>query len=74
MVVHTGSPQLDYVFPEPGQYQVYCEVIADTNFIKPSKYGLNVDVQTWVVTATCAGGGGGLPDGDRDTVADVCDN
>jgi len=74
VVVHTGTPQLDYVFPEPGQYQVYCEVIADTNFIKPSKYGLNLDVWAWSVTATCAGGGGGLPDGDEDTVADVCDN
>ncbi len=75
VIVHTGTPTLDYVFPEGGEFEVTCEVIADTNFIKPVKYGLNVDVATWTVTATCTGGSGtGLPDGDGDTVADVCDN
>ncbi|HEX5042882.1 MAG TPA: M64 family metallopeptidase [Candidatus Polarisedimenticolaceae bacterium] len=75
VVVQTDWPYLDYVFPQEGQYQVSCEVIADTNFIKPSRYGANRDTQFWLVTATCVGGGGsGLPDGDGDTVADVCDN
>jgi hypothetical protein len=75
VVVQTGTTTLDYVFTEGGPYQVTCEVVADTNFIKPVRYGLNVDTATWDVTATCTGGsGGGLPDADGDTVADVCDN
>jgi hypothetical protein len=77
VVVHTGSPEMDYVFPENGQFQVACEVIADTHLIKPAKYGFNRETQFWTVTATCEGsngGGPGLPDGDGDTIADVCDN
>jgi hypothetical protein len=75
VVVQTDWPYLDYVFPQEGQYQVACEVIADTSLIKPSRYGANMDTQYWLVNATCTGGGSsGLPDGDGDTVADVCDN
>jgi len=74
VVVLTGQPVLDYVFPADGEYRVDCEVIANTNFIKPARYGVNRDVASWTVTATCTGSAGGLPDGDEDTIADECDN
>ncbi len=75
VVVLTGQPALDRAFTEEGEYRVSCEVIADTNFIKPSRYSLNRDVVFWTVQASCTGGAGGpLPDGDGDTIADVCDN
>lgn len=49
MVVASGTEMLNYTFTEAGQHSVSVEVIADTNFIKPSRYGGNVDVAGWVV-------------------------
>ena len=75
VVVLTGETALDYTFSEEGDYEIRCEVIGSTNFVKPQKTSSNRDIATWTVHATCTGGAGGsLPDGDGDTVADVCDN
>ncbi len=70
VVVLTGQPVLDYVFPQTGQYDVECEIVADTNFIKPARYAMNRDTALWSVDAAICTG----PDTDGDTVADACDN
>ena len=72
-LVASGSPILDWVFTQPGQYAVQLEVVADTNLIKPSRNDQNVDFAVWQVTATCAGSAG-LPDADADGRVDICDN
>jgi hypothetical protein len=50
--VATGSPAYSGAFPQTGQYTLVCEVIADTNFVKPQKTGANRDTATWVVNVT----------------------
>ncbi|MCP3979844.1 MAG: hypothetical protein GY716_11095 [bacterium] len=47
-----GTPEFAHVFDAPGTHVVRCEVIADTNFVKPLKYGANVDTATWTVEVT----------------------
>ncbi len=49
LIVATGTAAHTHVFTQPGAYTVTAEVVADTNFVKPSKYGLNRDVATWEV-------------------------
>jgi hypothetical protein len=47
--VASGSPQYTHTFDEQGQHTLICRVIADTNFIKPYRYGANVDEAEWIV-------------------------
>jgi hypothetical protein len=42
---------LQHTFASPGSYTMTCEVIADTNFVKKEKYGVNRDLADWTVTA-----------------------
>jgi hypothetical protein len=49
--IATGSPLLTRSFTDPGEYTLSCEVIADTNFIKPVKTAANRDVTSWTVSA-----------------------
>ncbi len=67
-VVSTGATSHAHTFTQPGSYTVSCEVAADTNFIKPSRYGGNVDTATWTVRVDC------VADADGDGVGDGCDN
>jgi hypothetical protein len=48
-VVATGTPAHTQLFDEPGTHTLTCEVVADTNFVKPEKYGSNRDVASWDV-------------------------
>lgn len=48
-----GSPTLDWTFTRPGSFILTCEVIADTNFVKPEKFGANRDAVTWNVDVCC---------------------
>ena len=50
--VATGTTSYAHLFVSGGTYTLTCEVIADTNYIKPAKYGANVDVATWTIS-TC---------------------
>jgi hypothetical protein len=52
MIVATGTTAHTQVLDAPGLYKLSAEVIADTNFVKPAKYGANVDLAAWDVTAT----------------------
>lgn len=64
-IIATGSPALTRSFTEPGTYTLTCEVIADTNFVKPAKTGANRDVAIWSVvvfaTAEVSGEAGSPP-------------
>jgi hypothetical protein len=77
--VATGTQSYTHVFDELGQYTVSCEVVADTNFIKPEKYGANRDVVVWeiesVATVCEIGCADGIPecDADNDGLGDPCD-
>jgi hypothetical protein len=51
-VVATGAAAHSHGFGQPGSYVVRCEVVADTNFVRPQKYGANRDVATWAVDVT----------------------
>ena len=62
-VIATGVTTHTPAFPTPGDYTLTCEVVADTNFIKPVKNAGNVDVVTWsvhAVDATVDGDGDGI--------------
>jgi hypothetical protein len=50
--VATGTTALTRSFVPAGTHTLTCEVIADTNFVKPQKVGANRDLVTWTVTAT----------------------
>ncbi|MFN7974120.1 MAG: putative Ig domain-containing protein [Acidobacteriota bacterium] len=50
-VVATDVTSYTHTFNPAGQYTLTCEVIADTNFVKPAKNGANVDTATWIVNA-----------------------
>lgn len=50
--IATGTPTLTRSFADLGTYTLTCEVIADTNFVKPAKTGANRDVATWTVNVT----------------------
>jgi IgA peptidase M64 len=49
VVVASGVNQLTRTFTSPGAYTLTCEVVAGTNFIKPSKTGANADTTTWSI-------------------------
>jgi hypothetical protein len=49
--VATGVTTYAHTFTTPGQHTLSCEVVADTNFVKPIKYGANVDEAVWTVDA-----------------------
>ncbi|HET6373599.1 MAG TPA: M64 family metallopeptidase, partial [Candidatus Polarisedimenticolia bacterium] len=67
-VIATGTPNLTRAFNTSGSFTISCEVIADTNFIKPSKNAYNVDQASWTVLVNCT------TDVDGDGVGDGCDN
>jgi len=67
-MVATGTTLYTHIFPSPGSYTISCEIVADTNFIKPLRYGANVDTATWTVRVDCTN------DADGDGVGDGCDN
>lgn len=48
-IVASGVTELTRVFDIPGLWQVQVEVVADTNFVKPEKWGANRDVVSWSV-------------------------
>ncbi|MBP7149203.1 MAG: hypothetical protein KBD01_16865 [Acidobacteria bacterium] len=52
VTVATNVPQYSGAFAQPGDHVVGCEVVADTNFVKPSRTGANRDVVAWTVHAT----------------------
>ena len=73
-VATAGTAHL-HTFTTTGAHTVTCRVVADTNFVKPVKYGPNVDTVTWQVDVVAAG----CPDGpdadaDGDLRGDRCDN
>jgi hypothetical protein len=49
--IASGTSSLTHIFDEPGHYELTCEVIADTNFVKPERFGPNVDVAVWSIDA-----------------------
>lgn len=51
-VVFTGSPSYSRGFAQAGFYTLTCDVSADTNFVKPSKYGANRETASWTVDAS----------------------
>ena len=57
--VATGTTTLAQTFPAVGTYTLTCEVIADTNFIKPARNGANRDVATWRIDAVVDADGDG---------------
>lgn len=50
--IATGTTSLTRSFTDGGTYTLSCEVIADTNFIKPSRTGANRDVTNWTIEAS----------------------
>lgn len=58
-VVATGSPSHSRTFSPAGAYTLTCEVVADANYVKPSKNGANVDVASWTVQVFADGDGDG---------------
>lgn len=69
VTVATGSPSYSHAFSQEGQHVLSCEIVADTNFVKPEKYGTNRRSAVWTVNV-CAS----TPDGDGDGVGNSCDN
>ena len=47
--VATGTYDYTRIFTQPGTFTLTSRVVADTNFVKPSKNGANVDTATWTV-------------------------
>jgi hypothetical protein len=89
IVVAVDTTAREQLFTRAGRYTLTCEVTADTNFIKPERYGANRDVAAWIVDVTGDddGDGGcgasdncpaaynpGQEDGDADGAGDPCDN
>lgn len=50
--VASGTADYSHTFASSGVYTLTCEVIADTNFVKPSKTGANRDLSTWTVNVS----------------------
>jgi len=53
--VSRGAPTYTRSFLAPGTYRMTLRAIADTNLVKPERYGANVDTVAWSVTATAIG-------------------
>lgn len=53
-VVASGVTTYQHAFPDEGQYVMRCQVIAGTNFIKPSRYLDNVETVAWQVDVSNA--------------------
>jgi hypothetical protein len=51
-VVATDTESHTQTFFQEGIYTLSVEVIADTNFIKPSEYDANVDTVAWTIVST----------------------
>ena len=47
--VATGTNSYTRTFTQPGTFTLTSRVVADTNLIKPSRNGANVDTATWTV-------------------------
>lgn len=48
-VVATGVDSLPWTFDAEGAWRVLAEVVAVTNFVKPERWGANVDTASWDV-------------------------
>jgi len=46
-----SGPAFSHTFDTPGSFTVQASVIADTNFVKPSRYGANLDTAVFDVQA-----------------------
>jgi hypothetical protein len=68
--VATGTDNYTRSFSLPGTYTITSQVVADTNFIKPSKNGANVDTASWTVSVCDPGA---QADEDNDGLVDSCD-
>jgi hypothetical protein len=68
-VVSTGSPAYSRSFSQAGAYTLTCEVVADTNFVKPSKNDTNRATVDWVITAAAPSPGETSPSGSPMTAA-----
>lgn len=53
-IVASNTPAYSHTFNTAGDYVVACEVVADVNFVKPSRNGGNYDLITWNVTVRSA--------------------
>jgi hypothetical protein len=63
VVVATDTETHEQAFTQEGTHILTCEVIADTNFVKPQKNGANVDIATWDIDVTLAKPGEVSPPG-----------
>lgn len=52
--VATGTTAYEATFDVEGLHELKATVTADTNFVKPQKYGANRDVVTWDVTVAAS--------------------
>jgi hypothetical protein len=69
VLVGSGEPTHVQTFSEIGEQELRCEVIADTNFVKPEKHSFNRSVITWKVNVV---DGVGDSDGDGCAPAGDC--
>jgi len=51
-LIQSGGTSLNYGFSQVGSFTISVEVTADTNFIKPAKYGSNQDSASFPVNVT----------------------
>lgn len=79
IVVATDVEDYSHLLDRLGDYTVICDVIADTNLIKPEKYDGNRDTVVWNIEAVATvceiGCADGIPecDADNDGLGDNCD-
>ncbi len=53
-IVASDVTSYERSFSKDGLYTMWCELVADTNFIKQGKNGANVDTVSWDITVTLA--------------------
>jgi hypothetical protein len=63
VTIATGTPVLEHTFSVEGTHLLTFEIVADTNFVKPAKYGSNRDTATWIVDVVLARPGEVSPPG-----------